>query len=95
MDEFSKGEVLFSESLGVCRVMDILNLSTNKKDYIRYYLLVSVSDSSKTAYIPVKNHRVILRNLISLAEANVKETDGISGAEQQEIDYVLRQNGKE
>lgn len=38
MDEYSKNEILFSEAIGVCRVADILNLSTPEKQEIAYVL---------------------------------------------------------
>ena len=66
---FQKKEVIFSETIGVCVVDDIVKLADNKKDTYNYYLLCSVFDKSKKAYIPVENHTVQLRNLITLQEA--------------------------
>ena len=66
---FQKKEVIYSETIGVCVVDDIVKLADNKKDTYNYYLLRSAFDKSKKAYIPVENHSVHLRNLITLQEA--------------------------
>lgn len=66
---FQKKEVIYSETIGVCIVDDIVKLADNKKDTYNYYLLRSVTDRTKKAYIPVENHSVHLRNLITLQEA--------------------------
>lgn len=96
MVEFAKNEILFSDTMGVCRVADVLNLSSNKKDYIRYYRLVSLMDSSKSSYIPVEGHHVMLRPLITAEDAHNRENvEGLSVAEKQEIEYVLEQGRKE
>lgn len=74
---FEKKEIIFSETMGVCRVDDIVKLSDNRKDTYEYYLLRSVSDKSKKAYIPVKDHTVRLRRLISQEEAvRIRQSDG-------------------
>jgi len=96
MVEFAKNEILFSDTMGVCRVADVLNLSSNKKDYIRYYRLMSVTDGSKSCYIPVEGHHVMLRPLITAEDAHNRENvEGLSVAEKQEIEYVLEQGRKE
>ncbi len=59
MAEFEKNDVIFSESIGVCRVADIQNLSADKKPPIRYYLLISIYDKNRTSYIPVSDHKVM------------------------------------
>lgn len=66
---FQKKEVIYSETLGVCIVDDIVKLSDSQKESYNYYLLRAVSDRTKKAYIPVDNHSVQLRNLITLQEA--------------------------
>ena len=66
---FQKKEIIYSETLGVCSVDDIVKLADNKKDTYYYYLLRSVYDKSKKAYIPVENHSVQLRELITKEEA--------------------------
>ncbi len=96
MDEYGKNEILFSEAIGVCRVSEILNLSSNKKDYIRYYLLISVFDRNKSSYIPVSSHHVLLRPLITVEEAHNRENaENLSMQEKQEIEYVLQKDRKE
>lgn len=66
---FQKKEVIYSGTIGVCVVEDIVRLADSKKEAYNYYLLRSVYDRTKKAYIPVENHTVQLRNLITLQEA--------------------------
>ena len=66
---FQKKDMIFSETLGVCRVDDIVKLADNKNDTYDYYLLRCVNHKSKKAYIPVENHSVQLRELITKEEA--------------------------
>lgn len=90
---YGKNEVIYSDGIGVCRVSDIVNLSVNKKPPVQYYLLSSVFDKSKTSYIPVRGHLVVLKQLISAEEAKNKENkDSITELEKKEIEYVLGQN---
>ena len=66
---FQKKDIIYSETIGVCVVDDIVKLADHKKDTYQYYLLRSVSDRKKKAYIPVENHTVQLRNLMTFQEA--------------------------
>lgn len=87
---YGKNEVIYSDGIGVCKVSDIVNLSVNKKPPVQYYLLSSVFDKNKTSYIPVNGHQVVLRQLISVDEAENKvRLDSITELEKKEIDYVL------
>ena len=93
---FEKKDVIYSESMGVCRVADIVRLSPNNRlgEPVPYYLLKSVFDSSKVAYIPVKHHQVALRELISKEEASAvseEELKKLDELRQAEIRYVLEQ----
>ena len=75
------------------RVSDIVNLSVNKKPPVQYYLLSSVFDKSKTSYIPVNGHQVVLRKLITAEEAeNKANLEKLTELEKDEIAYVLGQN---
>lgn len=90
---FGKNEVIYSDGIGVCKVSDIVNLSVNKKPPVQYYLLSSVFDKSKTSYIPVNEHQVVLRQVISAEEANDKaKLENLTELEKKEIAYVLEQN---
>lgn len=90
---YGKNEVIYSDGIGVCRVSDIVYLSVNKKPPIQYYLLSSVFDKSKTSYIPVNGHQVVLRELISAEEAGKREKlENLTELEKKEIAYVLGQN---
>lgn len=90
---FQKKEIIYSETLGVCIVDDIVKLADNKKDTYYYYLLRSVFDKTKKAYIPVENHTVQLRNLITKAEAlKLQAEDTFDEKSEQikgEIRYVI------
>lgn len=80
---FEKKEYIFSETMGVCKVADIVKLSPNNRlgEPIWYYQLKSAFDNSKAAYIPVENHQVSLRPLITKEEA-----EGISAEEMEKLD---------
>lgn len=96
---FQKKEVIFSETLGVCVVDDIVKLSDNRKESYNYYLLKSVYDKSKKAYIPVENHSVQLRNLITCDEARrLLESEDFKGQSEPvkgEVNYILNKEGLE
>jgi hypothetical protein len=91
---FQKKEIIFSETLGVCSVDDIVKLSDSRKETYDYYLLKSVFDKSKKAYIPIENHSVQLRSLITYDEAKAlyedenfkNQKDTIKG----EVKYILK-----
>lgn len=93
---FQKKDIIYSETIGVCVVDDIVNLADNKKDVYQYYLLRSAFDHKKKAYIPVENHSVQLRNLISLQEAQAlqKAQDYAkkSAHVKEEVLYVIENN---
>jgi len=93
---FQKKEVIYSETIGVCIVEDIVKLADSKKDTYNYYLLRSVYDKTKKAYIPVENHTVQLRNLITLQEAKaLRDEDDYEEKSEQtrgEISYVIEKS---
>lgn len=95
---FQKKEVIYSETLGVCIVEDIVKLADARKDTYNYYLLRAVSDKTKKAYIPVEHHTVQLRNLITLQEAQaLQDAEGFSEKSEQiksEVAYVIAQSNK-
>lgn len=95
---YQKKDYIFSETLGVCRVDDVTKLSQNKGNPVLYYVLRPVNDRDKVAYIPVENHSVVLRDLISPVEAAHKKEndyDELSILLKQEIDYVLKTMNKD
>ena len=59
---FTKKQMIHSETLGICRVDDIVKLANKAGDITQYYMLRSVEEG-KVAYIPVENHEVKLREL--------------------------------
>lgn len=81
---FQKKDIIYSETIGVCVVEDIVKLADNKRDIYQYYLLRSAFDRKKKAYIPVENHTVQLRNLITLEEALALQ-DAADYAEKSEL----------
>ncbi len=90
---FQKKEYIFSESLGVCRVDDIAKLSSKNEEQRLYYVLKPEFDRTKTSYIPVEGHKVLLRELISKERAEELLKQGLPDIEQDaelgEIAYVL------
>lgn len=89
---FEKKEIIYSETLGVCRVEDVVKLSQKKGETILYYVLRPVADKGKVAYIPVEKHSVLLRRLIDQeTAANVKKNGykDLPDLRKQEVDYVL------
>lgn len=80
---FEKKEYIYSETMGVCKVADIVKLSPNNRlgEPVWYYQLKSAFDQSKVAYIPVENHQVNLRSLITKEEA-----EGVSAEELEKLD---------
>lgn len=88
---FRKKEIIFSSGIGVCMVADIVNLSVNKSLPVQYYQLISVYDRKKVSYIPVEEHQVQLRALITVEEAeNKKKIKELPLKELQEVEYVLK-----
>ena len=88
-----KNEIVFSDTLGVCQVTEVSNLSTKKGDSLLYYRLQSVYNKDKFSYIPAHGHQMKLRDVISADDAEkMKSSEGLlklSVIEQQEIEYVL------
>ena len=93
--QFAKRQIIFCETFGVCEVTEITNLALKKGEPILYYKLQSVFNVERSAYIPVLEHKTLLRELLTAEEAKaLKEGDGfatLSEAEQQEIEYILLQ----
>ena len=58
--------------MGVCEVRDITKLSEDNGKNFDYYVLRSVYDKTKVSYIPVENHKVALRTLISQEKAETE-----------------------
>ncbi len=91
---FQKKEIIYSATIGVCVVEDIVKLADSRKDTYHYYLLRSVSDKTKKAYIPVENHDVLLRKLITPEEAlklqEQEEFQKQSTQQKDEVSYVLQ-----
>ena len=95
---FEKKEVIYSETIGVCRVDDITKLTQKKGDTISYYVLRSLENKEKVAYIPVEKHKVNLRELIdynSAIEMKTKLTKDDSELKKFEINYVINLHDKE
>ncbi|MCM1283264.1 MAG: CarD family transcriptional regulator [Muribaculaceae bacterium] len=91
---FEKKQVIYSETQGVCRVDNIVSLSAARGEPgVPYYVLRSVFDKEKVAYIPVDNHQVMLRELFSEEEARALEQDSEALAKDERlkeaVDYVL------
>ena len=58
---FQKKQIIYSETLGVCVVDNIVPLAASKREKaVPYYVLKPVFED-KVSYIPVEHHRVVLR----------------------------------
>lgn len=89
---FKKSEIIFSNSLGVCRVAEVSTLNTKKGSYL-YYKLESVFTSDKFCYLPVVGHQMKLREIITVEKAQElqksSEFANLDDLKKQEIEYVL------
>jgi hypothetical protein len=83
---FQKKDYIYSETMGVCRVDDVTNLAVKHGTPIPYYVLRSVYQKDKVAYIPVEHHAVSLRELITREEALQLQEQWKSETDQPEID---------
>ena len=72
---FQKKQYIYSETLGVCQVENITQLSVGKAGQAAYYVLRPVFAKEEVSYIPVENHQVVLRELFSEEEAKQIESD--------------------
>ena len=70
--EFLKKQVIYAGGIGVCRVENIVNLKEKSGNTREYYVLRSVHDAGRSAYIPVEGHKAELRLLIPENEARKK-----------------------
>ncbi len=90
---FEKKEVIFSETIGVCQVVELTKLSAKNGDQVMYYGLRSVFDGGKVSYIPVEHHQVQLRPLISYEEAEklaaMVSRENMDELRKKEMEYVL------
>ena len=88
-----KNEIIFSDTLGVCQVAEVSNLTTKKGDSLLYYRLQSVFNKDKFSYIPAHGHQMKLRDVISVDDAQdikaKEDFEKLSLLEKQEIEYVL------
>ena len=66
---FQKKQIIYSETLGVCVVDNIVSLAASKREKpVPYYVLKPVFED-KVSYIPVEHHRVVLRDMFTGEEA--------------------------
>lgn len=94
--KFQKKDILFSEALGVCKVDELTRFATQGGDMLLYYGLRSVANQAKVSYIPVDNHSVLLRELISVdqAKAVMTEFQDREGTEDYKPDMLLIQEAE-
>lgn len=91
---FRKKDIIFSSGIGVCTVADTVNLSVNKSLPVQYYQLVSIYDQKKVSYIPVEEHQVELRTLITEEATEKQKAKELPLKELQEVEYVLKRTEK-
>ncbi|MBU5232201.1 MULTISPECIES: CarD-like/TRCF domain protein [Agathobacter] len=89
---FQKKQIIYSETLGVCVVDNIVSLAASKREKpVPYYVLKPVFED-KVSYIPVEHHQVVLRDMFTIKEAlELKETEQYEKDKhlKQAVDYVL------
>lgn len=83
---FEKKDIIYSSTMGLCVVSDVTKLSADKSIPIPYYVLKAYYNRSRVAYIPVEDHEVELRDVISEAEA-VKKFESLKTAYAEDPDY--------
>ena len=63
---FQKKQLIYSETLGVCQVENIVGLTATKGgEAISYYVLKPIKKKKKISYIPVEHHQVARIELLS------------------------------
>lgn len=72
---FQKKQYIYSETLGVCKVENIVQLPAGRAENVPYYVLRPEFEKEKVSYIPVEDHQVVLRELFSEEEALKLEQD--------------------
>ncbi len=72
---FLKKQYIYSETLGVCKVENIVQLPAGKNGNVPYYVLRPEFEKEKVSYIPVEEHQVVLREMFSEEEARALEQD--------------------
>ena len=76
---YAKKDMIYSSTMGLVSVKDVTKFSPDRRTPMMYYVLRSYYDKEKTAYIPVEEHEVELRDLIDSAQAQ-SELDELSKA---------------
>ena len=91
---FEKKQIIYSETMGVCQVDNIVSLSATRGEAgVPYYVLRSLTDKSKVSYIPVDHHQVALREIFTRQEAQAMlETEELKKNPllKEAVEYVLR-----
>ena len=92
---FQKKDYVYVDNIGVCKVEEITNLVQKDGNSVMYYGLRSQQHTQTTAYYPIENHEVIIRNLIGLDEAEAiikdynQEEPNVSEPELYEAHFVI------
>lgn len=88
---FEKKDIIFSETMGVCRVAEIAKLPAKNNEQVLYYGLKGIYDDKKVSYIPVEHHQVLLRELITIEEAKElsAKRDLLTPQQLEEVEYVM------
>lgn len=85
---YSKKDIIYSSTMGLCIVSDITKLSADKNmTPMPYYVLKSYYDKTHVAYIPVEKHEVELRPLID-EETALAECEELKEAYKTDDGYV-------
>ncbi|MBQ9118500.1 MAG: CarD family transcriptional regulator [Lachnospiraceae bacterium] len=67
---YEKGEYVVYGQNGICQVQDITEMQMPGAEHSRtYYVLIPETNNGNTIYIPVDNERLVIRRVLSKAEA--------------------------
>lgn len=68
---FKKGDFIIYETIGVCKVVDVNTVEMKGIDRNKlFYFLEPLGVKDNRLYIPVENHKSLMRRLLSREEAN-------------------------
>ena len=85
---YSKKDIIFSSTMGLCIVSDVTKLSADKNTPpVPYYVLKSFYDKTHVAYIPVENHEVELRDVMD-ADAAGRAFDDLKKEYESDAGFV-------
>lgn len=92
---YEKGEYVVYGQNGICLVQDVVQLQMSGAEKSRwYYVLIPAANNGNTIYIPVDNEKLVIRKVLSEAEAEKLRNEiaqleplEIAGEKMRELEY--------